>query len=157
MPRGKPVMAYADQEELIARILALAPQTSLSTMALLIQENYGTSLTSSNFRRARERNDALPPAAAMPKGAKLAYIQNLFIVRPTLGADQVRAKTRLFFGEDTRGDIIEEARMRARTLTTTPAQAQELITQAESRVAHAPVFDLQEDAHGDQDLSAPDA
>ena len=118
MPRGKAVLSYSEQEELAAKVLALFPRTSSKTIAALIHDNYGIEFTASNFRRAKERAEGIQEEASEVRKAgsaspKLQYIEALFRLNPSLDPKKVNAKTQVFFGETTRGDIIAECAQRS--------------------------------------------
>ena len=150
MTKGHAVLSYAEQEEIAARILGLAPGTSVATMQRLFRENWGIEFTTTNHRRAKERLGLSAPAE---RSDKMDYIAALFRIHPSILDAEVRAKTRLYFGEDTRGDLIRE--MRGLEKLISPEEATQVIDRCEARVARPPTIDLSIPETGDADLEKP--
>lgn len=145
MAKRKRTLTYDEQTELCYRVLCLFPSISYNTIVPLFDTEYGTMPTRSCFARAKHLLTDTPPVHRRKKDQ---YIIALFTLFPDIAIDHVRAKTRLYFGEDTRSDVVEAIRLRVKGSTTPPLmsveEAKKLLGECEQRIVPSVGFDLSE-------------
>lgn len=134
------ILTYEEQEELVRRLLALFSRLDYTDVAPLFEKQYGLTLTRSNFSRAKQTQTGAK--RDKPLSAKQDYIVALFSLAPDLSAATVRAKTKLYFGEDTRADLVESLRGSGGVDPRFKARAQRIIWEVEAQVHQGGTLDL---------------
>jgi hypothetical protein len=133
-------MTYADQEEIVYQWLRFRPELTLQEATKAFKAVFAVTLTSSNYSRAKERLAELPPKPIKPKTRYLVALGTLY---PLLSVKQVKVKTLMFFGEDTRDDQITHWFKHAVDFPMDRKEATSILTEVEARKAELPKgFDL---------------
>lgn len=128
--KGRAVLSYAEQVEICVVALKLKPDLTFPILAKFFEICYGTTLTRSNYSAAKARLDGATPTKP---AAKYAFLHALFTLEPATTTAEARAKCHIFYGEDTRPDIVETWRRRARDYPMPDGMAQQTLASCPDR------------------------
>ena len=132
--------SYEEQEVIAEQLLRIKPDLTATQVSQIYTLMFGQAFTGTAFRRAQERLRGKPPSTPT---AKREYVVALFTLFPSLTISTVRGKTRLFFKEDTREDIVKEWRELAQTNPISVEHAGWVVEEVQSQPVGAATFGLE--------------
>jgi len=132
--------SYEEQEVIAEQLLRIKPDLTATQVSQVYSIMFGQAFTGTAFRRAQERVGARSSSSPT---AKQDYVTALFSLFSNLTIPAVRGKTRLFFKEDTREDIVKEWRELALANPMSAERARRLIEAVESQQVGATTFGLE--------------